>query len=62
MMFKYTPSGTTNSSTFVTDILTLGQGDRGILEMKPTQKGQFMFHAHVDEFTSLGWMAMFSVT
>ncbi len=62
MMFKYIPSGTTNSSTFVTDILTLGQGDRGILEMTPTQKGQFMFHAHVDEFTSLGWMSMFNVT
>jgi len=61
MMFKYTPSGTEGSAPFVTDIVTLGQGDRGILEMTATQPGHFMFHAHQDEFTQLGWMAMFAV-
>ena len=61
MMFKYTPSGTVGSSPFITDIVTLGQGDRGILEMTATQKGHFMFHAHVDEFTQLGWMGLFDV-
>ena len=61
MMFKYTPSGTEGSAPFTTDIVTLGQGDRGILEMTATQPGHFMFHAHQDEFTQLGWMGMFVV-
>lgn len=61
MMFKYIPSGTTDSSPITTDIVTLGEGDRGILEMTATQPGHFMFHAHQAEFTDLGWMAMFNV-
>ena len=62
MMFKYIPSGTLTSSPTTTDIVTLGEGDRGILEMTATQPGHFMFHAHQDEFASLGWMSMFVVT
>lgn len=62
MMFKYIPAGTADSSPITTDIVTLGQGDRGILEMTATQKGHFMFHSHQDEFTQLGWMAMFAVS
>ena len=62
MMFRYIPSGTADSSSITTDIVTLGEGDRGILEMTATQPGHFMFHAHQDEFTQLGWMGMFVVT
>ena len=61
MMFKYFPSGTVDSSPITTDIVTLGEGDRGIIEMTATQPGSFMFHAHVAEFTDLGWMGMFHV-
>ena len=61
MMFKYIPSGTLDSSPITTDIVTLGEGDRGIIEMTATQPGSFMFHAHIDEFTQLGWMGMFEV-
>lgn len=61
MMFKYFPSGTVDSSPITTDIVTLGEGDRGIIEMTATQPGSFMFHAHQDEFASLGWMSMFHV-
>ena len=62
MMFRYIPSGTLDSSPVTTDIVTLGEGDRGIIEMTATQPGSFMFHAHVDEFTQLGWMGFFSVS
>ena len=31
-MFKYYPSGTSEKPSFINDILTLGQGDRGIIE------------------------------
>jgi manganese oxidase len=61
-MFKYIPSGTLNSSSYVTDIVTLGQGDRGIIEFTPTMPGKMMIHAHVNEFTALGWMGTFDVT
>lgn len=61
MMFKYIPSGTEGSATFVNDIVTMAQGDRGILEFVPEYEGEFMFHAHQAEFSSLGWMSFFNV-
>jgi FtsP/CotA-like multicopper oxidase with cupredoxin domain len=60
-MFNYTASGTDNSAPVETDIVTLGQGDRGIIEFIPQNTGMHMFHAHVNEFADLGWMSMFHV-
>jgi len=60
-MFNYTPSGTLNSSKIYTDIVTLGQGDRGMLEFHYNYPGQFMFHAHINHFSDLGWIGFFSV-
>jgi manganese oxidase len=60
-MFNYTASGTDNSAPIETDIVTLGQGDRGIIEFTPQNTGMHMFHAHVNEFADLGWMSMFHV-
>jgi FtsP/CotA-like multicopper oxidase with cupredoxin domain len=61
-MFYYIPSGTEWSSKVYTDIVTLGQGDRGILEFKYPLPGEFMFHAHINHFTDLGWVGFFNVT
>jgi FtsP/CotA-like multicopper oxidase with cupredoxin domain len=61
-MFYYIPSGTEWSSKLYTDIVTLGQGDRGILEFKYPLPGEFMFHAHINHFTDLGWVGFFNVT
>jgi FtsP/CotA-like multicopper oxidase with cupredoxin domain len=61
-MFFYTPSGTLQSSKIYTDIVTLGQGDRGMLEFHYNFPGQFMFHAHVNHFSDLGWLGFFNVT
>jgi len=58
-MFKYIVAGTDESPDFLTDVITLGQGDRGILEFKYDYPGKYMFHAHVTEFTDLGWMGFF---
>ena len=44
-----------------TDVVELGQGDRGIIEFTYDKPDMFMFHAHVNEFTDLGWMGMFNV-
>lgn len=60
MMFGYIPSGTSQNWPSINDIVTLGQGDRGILEFKAAYPGNFMFHAHVGEFGDKGWMGMFN--
>lgn len=44
-----------------TDTILLGQGERSILELRYREPGLYMFHAHVSEFTELGWAGMFEV-
>lgn len=61
-MFDYIASGTGEEPEYKNDIVTLSQGDRGILEFKPEFPGKYMFHAHQTEFTDLGWMGFFTVT
>jgi FtsP/CotA-like multicopper oxidase with cupredoxin domain len=60
-VFKYYPSGTSKTPSFVNDILTLGQGDRGIVEFNYPYIGKYMFHSHINEFSDLGWMGYFDV-
>jgi manganese oxidase len=60
-IFDYYTSGTDETSDFKNDIVTLSQGDRGILEFQYNIPGRYMFHAHVTEFTDLGWMGFFDV-
>jgi len=60
--FDYYDTGTNLQPTLRTvDTISQVQGQRGILEFKFRWPGQFMFHAHVSEFTELGWMGMFNV-
>jgi len=61
-VFQYYPSGTSMTAEQTNDIVTLSQGDRGIIEFKPQYTGKYMFHAHQTEFTELGWMGYFNVT
>jgi FtsP/CotA-like multicopper oxidase with cupredoxin domain len=61
MMFNYISSGTGTTPEYKSDIVTLSQGDRGILEFKAKFPGKYMFHAHQAEFTDLGWMGFFNV-
>ena len=44
-----------------TDTVSMGQGERHILEFTYDQPGKFMFHAHQSEFAELGWMGLFDV-
>ncbi len=60
-MFEYYPSGTSMNPSYVNDIVTMSQGDRGILEFTPEYPGRYMFHAHQTEFSELGWMGFFDV-
>jgi FtsP/CotA-like multicopper oxidase with cupredoxin domain len=61
-MFEYYPSGTSKDPEQVNDIVTLSQGDRGILELSYPYPGKYMFHTHINEFADKGWMSFFNVS
>ena len=44
-----------------TDMVTMSQGERAILEFNYKYPGQYMFHAHKTEFAEKGWMGLFVV-
>jgi FtsP/CotA-like multicopper oxidase with cupredoxin domain len=60
--FHYFPTGTSLKPAEFTDTVVLGQGQRGILEVRFPYEGKFMFHAHKTEFAELGWLGFFEVT
>lgn len=60
-MFDYYSAGTNKTADYLTDIVTLTNGDRGILEFTYDYPGTYMFHAHQTLFTDLGWMGLFDV-
>jgi len=60
--FDYYPTGTKREPRDFTDTVVMGQGERGILELRFPFTGKYMFHAHVSEFADLGWMGFFEVT
>jgi len=59
--FDYYPTGTKLEPRDLTDTVILGQGERGIAEVRFPYTGKYMFHAHVSEFADLGWMGFFDV-
>ena len=59
--FRYYPTGSTDFFEY-TDTISQVQGQRGVIEIDFNNTGLFMFHAHVSEFTELGWMGFFDVT
>jgi manganese oxidase len=60
-MFYFYPSGTGNSPSDYTDIVTMNQAERGIMEFSYKFPGKYMFHAHKTEFAEKGWMGTFIV-
>ncbi|MBI2758271.1 MAG: multicopper oxidase domain-containing protein [Chloroflexi bacterium] len=60
--FQYYPTGTSLTPAEFTDTIMQAQGQRGILEFAYQSPGMYMFHAHVSEFTELGWMGVFEVS
>jgi FtsP/CotA-like multicopper oxidase with cupredoxin domain len=59
MFFDVFRTGTSRTTTEVTDTLMLCQGERAIIETRFRYPGDFMFHAHQSEFAELGWMGLF---
>ena len=61
-VFDYYDHGTTMEPQLKrVDTIIQMQGSRGIVEFRPKHIGKPMFHAHVSEFTELGWMGHFNV-
>ncbi len=54
-------TGTRQVPNAYTDIISLAQGERSILDVRFPFEGMYMFHAHVSEFAELGWMGFFEV-
>jgi manganese oxidase len=60
--FQLYRTGTGLQPNEFTDIVTMGQAERHMLEFTYPERGRFMFHAHQSELAELGWMSMFEVS
>ena len=60
-LYYYYPTGTDSVPSTYTDMITLSQGERGIMEFTYTYPGKYMFHAHKSEFAEKGWVGIFLV-
>lgn len=61
-MFNLYRTGTRLEPSEYTDIVTMGQGERHVLEFRFKFPGKYMFHAHQSEFSELGWLGIFDVS
>jgi FtsP/CotA-like multicopper oxidase with cupredoxin domain len=60
-MFNFYQMGTKLIPDEYTDIVTMSQAERGILEFSYKYPGKYMFHAHKTEFAEKGWTGLFLV-
>ncbi len=58
-LYKYYPTGTDVVPSFYTDMITLSQTERGIMEFEYEYPGKYLFHAHKVEFSEKGWVGIF---
>ena len=61
-LYEYYPTGTDSIPSFYTDMITLSQTERGIMEFTYTYPGNYLFHAHKVEFSEKGWVGIFQVS
>ncbi|MCI0561288.1 MAG: multicopper oxidase domain-containing protein [Nitrososphaera sp.] len=60
-LFDLYRTGTSSVPHEYTDLVTMSQGERAILEFSYKYPGQYMFHAHKTEFAEKGWTGLFYV-
>lgn len=60
-MFDFYRTGTKLVPDEYTDIVSMNQAERGILEFSYKFPGLYMFHAHKTEFAEKGWTGLFLV-
>jgi FtsP/CotA-like multicopper oxidase with cupredoxin domain len=54
-------TGTALQPDGFTDTISMGQGERHMIEFVYPETGRYMFHAHQTEFADAGWMSAFEV-
>ena len=60
-LYQLYRSGTSLTPDEYTDMVTMSQGERGILEFSYKYPGSYLFHAHKTEFAEKGWTGTFLV-
>jgi manganese oxidase len=60
-LYYYYPTGTDSVPSSYTDMITLSQTERGIMEFEYDYPGKYLFHAHKVEFSEKGWVGIFLV-
>ena len=60
-LYQYYPTGTALVPSTFTDMITLSQTERGIMEFQYKYPGKYLFHAHKVEFSEKGWVGLFLV-
>lgn len=60
-LYYYYPTGTDTVPSHFTDMITLSQTERGIIEFTYSYPGMYLFHAHKVEFSEKGWVGTFLV-
>lgn len=60
-LYNYYPTGTSIVPSTYTDMITLSQTERGIMEFQYKYPGKYLFHAHKVEFSEKGWVGIFLV-
>jgi len=60
-LYNYYPTGTDTVPSTFTDMITLSQTERGIMEFEYKYPGKYLFHAHKVEFSEKGWVGIFLV-
>lgn len=55
-------TGTKRVADEFTDVISMGQAERHMIEFIYNEPGHFMFHAHQTEFVQLGWLSAFEVS
>jgi FtsP/CotA-like multicopper oxidase with cupredoxin domain len=60
-LYQLYRSGTSLQPNEYTDMVTMSQGERAILEFSYEYPGKYMFHAHKTEFAEKGWVGLFEV-
>ncbi len=58
-LYHYYPTGTDTVPSTFTDMITLSQTERGIMEFEYDFPGKYLFHAHKVEFSEKGWVGLF---
>ena len=58
-LYHYYPTGTGTVPSEFTDMITLSQTERGIMEFTYDYPGRYLFHAHKVEFSEKGWVGVF---